>query len=162
MILSKNNFFIFDADKKGIGSCLLGVSVSLGNGVCRNIALNFKDILEELRPDVKITSIGTHVSDTEDLLIPSTDFIKKRRGSSPRPVSISDTENNKLANHLESLIFDNSNAENQFFLYDPTNFRITNLRFCNGSFGREFYDARTSLMFDGFDTTKDLQVYFKM
>lgn len=155
-ILSKNNLFTFGSDKEELKFSLMRISVPLGKGVCRNIVLNFEDILKELRPEIKFRSIGTHVTNSEDI-IPPTNFITIRKNVSSTPNDVRHANDDKFPNHLETLIMSNEGEKKEFFLYDPTNFRITHLKFCANLSDKKFYDARTSVLFDKIDIKESPQ-----
>lgn len=127
-VLSKDNKFNYGLDDKEMIFKFPGVSVSMGKGLCRNIAVNFIDILKELRPDIKIFPVGTKL---------------------PHPL-----DKDKTTNHLEVLIL---SKKGELYLYDPTNFRINRLNFVNKSFDKNFYDIRYSLIFGELDFKESLE-----
>ncbi len=145
-ILSKDGYFAYEIDKEELMTNLIGVSIPLGKGVCYNIELNFIDILKELRPDIKSYSIGTNFK-MDESFVSSANLINKESINSAI----------EQANHVETLIISNNNGQYEYFLYDPTNFRINKLKFYNNFFDEKFYDVRTTLLLDKFNTEESPQ-----
>lgn len=146
------NKFIFGDDKEEI-PCNLGLSISTGIGVCRNIASHFMDVLNEINKINQTNNsyfvVPTRVS-SDDIVVKKLPKEFKEKIDPEMKETLKELDNEPSSayapNHLEVLCLTNGVLR----VYDPTLFRVRQIHQEKKSEERKIFDLRFNVYRNGY------------
>lgn len=152
-ILSINNSFSFEKDSTEL-SIDFGISVVGGNGVCRNINTNFYNLLSKMNLNIKCYPVGILAEDTKIILPNHPNIPIKSNFISRNPNQINETIIGP--NHQVLFVMTDDN----YYLYDPTNFIKTQIDINTNDSQRKFFETRYGIMDNTFKLSKERRLEF--